>query len=133
MDVNLEYINELAKYTGGVVCMTGSNDYVTCGMTGKRYLVCHNVPQLQLITAAGCSLSSLIAGFLATAIEQDDGKRDYAIATAHATAYFSLAAEEACKKLGPDSGPGSLRVELLNTLQNITPQKVKALTKIQQL
>lgn len=132
--IDFHEIDALAKTTGAIVCVTGSLDYISCGLTGQKYLVKHDVPLLQSITATGCSLSSLIGGFLATA----KCSSQYALATAHATAFFSLAAERALKKLEEAGsvttiGPGSFRVALLDTLHSISPQELDAFAKIHQV
>ena len=134
--------------------VTGSVDYVTDGTSGV--LVCHNVPELQAITAVrskpnlttrcespgkyshcglalclqtGCSLSSLIGAFIAV----DD---NHCRAAAHACAYFSLAAERAANNLrqsGAHVGPGSMRVATLDWLAGLDPDVMKALARIEPL
>eukprot|EP01134_Creolimax_fragrantissima_P003193 CFRG3193T1 len=136
MDVDLRYVDALAEAISGVVCMTGSADYISCGSTGKAFIVKHNVPELQYVTAAGCSLSALIGGFLARTDKAADGNKDYALATAHAAAYYSLAAQEGVKKLKIDNelpGPGTIRVALIDMLFKISPEQVASLAKIEKI
>lgn len=139
VDKNL--VDALARKIGGVVCMTGSVDYVTDGGANKFY-VCHDVPELQMITAAGCSLSSLAAAFASV-----DPDRNLARGTAHACAYFSLCADLAAKELRheardpcngdaghvPVAAPGALRTRLMDYLCKISPQQMRAFCKIQQV
>lgn len=109
-DVNLEMIDALALHMGGVVCMTGAHDYVTDGK--QKFSIQHEVPELQDVIASGCALGSVVAGF--NAVE----KENPAVATAHAVAYFTLAAEKARDGAG-GAGPGSLRVGLMDCLKNL--------------
>ena len=64
--------------------MTGSTDYVTDGSTKNRLLVKHNVPELQAITATGCSLSSLVGAFVALGVEGMEKKQSAVWSAAHA-------------------------------------------------
>jgi hydroxyethylthiazole kinase len=118
----IKLVDALALEIGGVVVMTGSMDYITDG-ANDRYVVCHDVPSLQAITATGCSLSSLIAAFIALDSEQP------ARAAAHACAMYSLAAEEAART-NPGMGPGSMRAALLDALHHIDAQTMRAMTRI---
>eukprot|EP00123_Amoebidium_parasiticum_P012231 comp21206_c0_seq1/m.28823 comp21206_c0_seq1/g.28823 ORF comp21206_c0_seq1/g.28823 comp21206_c0_seq1/m.28823 type:complete len:273 (-) comp21206_c0_seq1:376-1194(-) len=115
----LEAGNSLAKSIGCVVAISGAVDYIT---DGTRVVEVHNSePLLQKITATGCSVTSLIAAYVAAS------ESEPIYATAHALAIFCLAAERAsvhCK------GPGSLRVGLLDELHNITSADVQAGVKI---
>ena len=58
------------------------------------------------ITAAGCSLTSIICAFLGVGIAPME-------ATAFALACFAIASEMAAEKA---KGPGSLRMELMDAL-----------------
>jgi hydroxyethylthiazole kinase/thiamine-phosphate diphosphorylase len=132
--VDLRYVDALASHTGGVVVTTGSVDYVSCGRTGRRFLVKHDVPQLQFVTAAGCALSALIGGFLAAAPRLQNGEKDFALASAHAVAYYTVAAQKACENDGQEGmGPGSVRTALLDKLYAISPQELVACAKIEAL
>ena len=115
----------LAKKINGIVVMTGSKDYITDG--DRSYVVVHDVPGLQSITAAGCSLSSLIGGFLAT-----DKDQDYLRAAVHACAFFSLAAQQATWS-NKTMGPGSLRVQLMDKLASMSGETMEALAQIERV
>ncbi|KAK8819286.1 hypothetical protein WA577_003752 [Blastocystis sp. JDR] len=95
----------LAKEYHCVVGITGEVDYVT---DGDRVIEIHNgVEMCTLITAAGCSLTSIICAFLAIGIPPME-------ATAFTLACFGVASEMAAEKA---KGPGSLRVmELMDAL-----------------
>lgn len=125
LSVNLSVVDALARATGGVVVMTGAKDYVTDG-SGRRALVSHNVPTLQYITAAGCSLSSLIAGFCSTDTQADPFR-----GAVHACAFFSLAAERASRLPEYSRGPGSHRVGLMDQLANLDAETMAALARIE--
>jgi len=106
-EVGMGIVRRLAKSLGGAtICMTGATDYISDG-NEHSYLVKHSVPQLQLVTATGCSLSSLIAGFIATRavlnhevrdnvdLEEKNSNKTFLIpeAVAHACAFYTLAAK----------------------------------------
>jgi len=95
-----------------VVAVSGAVDVVT---DGKQELFVRNgVPMLTKITAAGCSVTALIAAFVATSPPEERVS-----ATAHALAYFGVAAEESSAK-----GPGSLRVDLLDNLYTMDESRI---------
>ena len=123
--VHPRILAEVAQKINGVVVMTGTKDYITDG--NRSYVVAHDVPGLQNITAAGCSLSSLIGGFLATAEDQD-----HLTASVHACAYFSMAAQEAALDKAT-AGPGSLRVQLMDNLENLSSETMEAFAHIERL
>lgn len=100
-----EHADELAKRTGAVVAVTGSEDYVTDG--GREPVVLSGGdPRMPQITALGCSLSALVGACLAVHDDAYD-------ATAAALVMMSSAGERA----GVDAdGPGSLRWRLIDEL-----------------
>eukprot|EP00775_Hariotina_reticulata_P010516 gene10516-10676_t len=100
----------LAAYYGCIVAVSGATDLVT---DGKTVLAVDNgVEMLPRITAAGCSVTALIAGFCAV-VQSGEAL----LATAAALAVFGYAAE-----LGAvgATGPGSLRVGLLDHLYQLS-------------
>nr|ADI46896.1 THI10f [Volvox carteri f. nagariensis] len=118
----LEAAKALASKHGCIVAVSGAVDYVT---DGRRVVaVCNGHELLTLITAAGCSLTALIAAFLAAVPPPD-----HLLATAHALAVFGLAAEEGLK-LTPRPGPGSLRVALMDCLHLMSKEAVLAGARI---
>lgn len=123
LGVNYAIIDKLAHEIQGVVVMTGAKDYVTDGK--RKYFVSHNVPELQLITAAGCSLSSLIAGFVAT-----DSNSDVLRGAIHACAFYSLCAEQAMYER-TYQGPGTLRADFIDFLSTMNYESIEALTRIE--
>ncbi|KAK6790181.1 hypothetical protein RDI58_013981 [Solanum bulbocastanum] len=104
----VEAAKSLAQQSGSVIAISGAVDYIT---DGDRVVCVHNgVPMLQKITASGCSVTALIAAFVAVdpshAVE----------ATASALAIFGVASE-----IGMDMarGPASLRTLLIDSLYGL--------------
>lgn len=145
--VDLAVVDAMARAIGGVVVMTGSVDYVTDGGS-NRYRICHDVPELQAITATGCSLSSLIAAFVGAC--DTHNAESHARAAAHACAYFTLAAERAALELRNSNstagrfqfsdsqfskqasvGSGSMRVAMLDSLGALDEDAMRALARIE--
>ncbi|CAI5469453.1 unnamed protein product [Closterium sp. Yama58-4] len=120
---------QLAAEWGTVVAVSGATDFITNGHT---VLACHNgVPLLQAITATGCSVTALIAAFVAAAAAAA-ADADAApggpvspplLATASALAISGLASEAASAAPGV-KGPGSLRVGLMDALYSLTQEQV---------
>eukprot|EP00959_Pyramimonas_sp_CCMP1952_P150063 3140058-Pyramimonas_sp.AAC.1 len=77
---------------------------------------------LTLVTAAGCSVTALIAAFVAAA-----RPGEALLATTYALSIFGLAAEEALKEA---KGPGSFRVGLLDTLYTLDEDAVSQSARI---
>ncbi|KAK9833621.1 hypothetical protein WJX74_000869 [Apatococcus lobatus] len=104
----LQHAQQLARDLGCIVAVSGAVDKVT---DGKRTLSVRNgVEMLTYITAAGCSVTALAAAFISAEPE------DPLFATAAALSIFGLSAELGA--LG--SGPGSLRVGMMDKLFNMT-------------
>ncbi len=100
----LDAARQLAENSGAVIAVTGAVDYVT---DGSRVVEIHNGhPLMTRVTGLGCSATAVIGAFLAV-------ESDALAATAAALAVFGLAGELAAERA---RGPGSLQVELLDTL-----------------
>ncbi len=97
----------LARTTGCVVAMTGQSDFVT---DGTREVVVHGgdarMPQ---VTALGCALSSLVAGFCAV-------HEDPFVASVAALGVFAVAGGRAGQQA---QGPGTLRLHLMDELAGL--------------
>jgi hydroxyethylthiazole kinase len=126
-DLNYDLIDTIARKMGGTVVVTGSSDYCTDG-ADHRYLALHSAPGLQKVTAAGCSLGSLVGGFLAMR-----GAGSAALASAQACAFYTLATQEAEKAAGGSCGPGTLRVGLMDQLAHMDDETIRAMTRIERL
>lgn len=102
--------NSSTTRTGGktTVAVTGATDYVASGNSLASLDNGHAL--MSCITGLGCSLSAVIGAFIAV-------EKDHFSATVAAISYFSLAGELAEKV---SNGPGSLQVELLDQLFNMT-------------
>jgi len=106
----LEAGKQLAKRYGNVVAISGKEDLVT---DGERVIgVDNGVTMLAKITATGCSLTAIMAAFLAVAA---DGSSDsIMLAAAYAFSVFGICAENV-----EYEGPGSLRVRMIDKLYNM--------------
>lgn len=109
----------LAAQTGGVVAVTGVVDYVTDGT--RAYRVSNGHEMMPKITALGCSLTGIVAGFAAG--------QDPLEATVAALAFYGLAGEAAATGA---QGPGSLAVGFLDALHDMTPEALTAGARITQ-
>lgn len=109
----------LAREMGVVVAVTGAVDYATDGKRALRVSGGH--PLMKRITATGCALSAMSGAFLA--VEEDS-----LAATGHALACMSVAGEIAG---GQAQGPGTFRVQLLDSLYNLSPDKLNELASIE--
>lgn len=112
-----EAANALARQTGAVVAVTGAVDYVTDGVRAWR--VMNGDPMMPRITALGCALTGLVAGFIVGRAPLD--------ATAAALAFYGLAAEQAAREA---KGPASLAIGLVDALHRITPDELDAGARI---
>lgn len=98
----------LAQTSGAIVAVSGATDVVT---DGNRVVGAHNgVAMMQKITATGCSVTALIAGFVAI------DKSHVLDATVSALAVFGVAGELGMKMA---KGPASLRMHLIDALYGL--------------
>lgn len=104
-----EAARRLARATGGVVAVTGPEDFVTDGRRDLR--VAGGDPMMTRVTALGCALSALVAAFLATG-------RPALEATAAALACYGLAGARAGRAA---SGPGGFAPLFLDALAAVDP------------
>lgn len=109
----VEAAKSLAKSSGCIVAVSGAVDFVT---DGQRVVGAQNgVAMMQKITATGCSVTALIAAFVAI-----DPLHAFE-ATATALSIFGIAGE-----IGMDmaKGPASLRVHLIDSLYGLDQDTV---------
>ncbi|XP_027366848.1 hydroxyethylthiazole kinase isoform X2 [Abrus precatorius] len=98
----------LARTSGAIVAVSGATDVVT---DGNKVVSAHNgVPLMQKITATGCSVTALIAAFVAV------DKYQALEATVSALAVFGVAGELGMKLA---KGPASLRIHLIDALYGL--------------
>lgn len=115
----LEAAKELAQATGAIVAVSGAVDIVT---DGNRVVGAHNgVAMLQKITATGCSVTALIAAFVA--VDQSHALE----ATAAALSVFGVASEIG---MSMANGPASLRMHLIDSLHGLNENAVISRVKI---
>ncbi|KAK9671774.1 hypothetical protein RND81_12G054100 [Saponaria officinalis] len=118
----LEAGKSLAQASGAVVAVSGDVDIVT---DGNQVIGAHNgVPIMQQITATGCSVTALIAAFVA--VEPTHALE----ATVSALSIFGIVGE-----LGMESekGPASLRVNLIDSLYGLDEGTVDHRVKVSSL
>ena len=104
----------LAPGADVLVAITGAQDVVRLGT--RTAAVSNGSPLMARVTAMGCALTALAAGFLAVA-------DDTFAATVTALAAFGLAGEVAAERA---RGPGTFPAELLDALALMTPDDLRA-------
>src|SRR5690606_36134904 len=108
----------LARSAHTIVAMTGQVDYVTDGT--RTVSIENGHAMMERVTALGCSLSSMVGAFL--------GANDNAFdATVAALAVFAVAGEIAAEK---SPGPGSLQLNLLDTLYTLNEETLESRARI---
>ncbi len=108
----------LALRSRAVVAVTGPVDYVTDGTRALRVANGHAL--MPKVTALGCSLTGVVAAFLATG-------EDALEATAAALAFYGLAGERAAQGA---QGPGSFAVAFVDALHALGPAELDAGARI---
>jgi hydroxyethylthiazole kinase len=110
----IEACIKLAHQYHTIVAATGRTDIVTDGE--RTCLLNNGVPQLTLITGAGCMVGAMAAAAVGACA-------DNYTATAAAVMAMGLAAEKAAKVVSKD-GPGSFRVKLFDCIYSLTEDDV---------
>lgn len=108
----LSAAQNLAKSTGSVVVITGEVDYITDGTT--THTVEGGDPIMTSVTGMGCTSTALVGAFLAV-------ESDALVAATSAMALMSLAGERAAAY---SKGSGSMQINFLDELYNLTPDLV---------
>jgi hydroxyethylthiazole kinase len=109
----------LARELNTALAITGPVDLVT---DGERVVhVSNGHPLMGFVTGTGCTATTTIGAFLAV-------DNDPVSATATALAFFGLAGEVAGQK---NEAPGSFMIGMLDALYTITPEDLKAGSKIE--
>lgn len=115
-----EAAQQLTQYAK-VVVITGAIDWATDGT--HSYSVNHGHPMMTQVTALGCALTALIAGFIGanTLKTEDSNSNSSSLLNAATTAlcYYGQAGELAAQKA---QGPGSFYVHFLDALYNLEAQ-----------
>ncbi|ONK79529.1 uncharacterized protein A4U43_C01F7280 [Asparagus officinalis] len=118
----MDAAKSLALKTGAIVAVSGAVDFIT---DGSRAVGAHNgVPMMQKITATGCTVTALIAAFVAVV------PSNAFEAAACALSIFGLAGE-----LGMDMarGPASLRMHMIDSLYSLNEETVISRVRIASL
>ena len=113
-DAALGAAEHLARTTGAVVAVTGETDFITDGT--MTWATPWGHPLMTRVVGTGCSLSALVAAFVAQA-------PDRLKAVASACAVAGLCGERA---VGSCRGPGSFKVEFLDALHALSPDELRA-------
>lgn len=113
-----ELAAELARELGCVVAVTGAVDYVTDG--DRLLAVANGHPMMTRVTALGCTATALIGAFLGVS-------SDPLVAAAHGLGILGLAGEIAAQEA---SGPGTLRLHLIDALYSMDSATVEAGVRI---
>ncbi|WP_245184599.1 hydroxyethylthiazole kinase [Halomonas salinarum] len=104
---------QLARQTGAVVAVTGEQDLVTDGQRLVRVAGGH--PLMPKVTTLGCSLTGVVAAFIAAA-------EDTLAATVAALCCYATAGELAG---GEAKGPGSFAVAFIDALHALDAQALE--------
>jgi hydroxyethylthiazole kinase len=110
--------DRLALATGSVVVISGAVDYVTDGKNAIR--IANGHPMMTRVTGMGCTATAMIGAFLAVT-EQP------LIAAAQAMLMMGVAGELARERA---KGPGSLQVEFLDLLYELTGEQIIARARL---
>ena len=110
------YLNE--NY-GSVVCVSGKVDYIIDN--GKEVKISNGHPLMGKITGMGCTASALIGAFVGS-------HQNHFEAVAAAMAYLGVAGELAAVQ---SSGPGSLQMNILDKLHNLSEEEFLDVVNIQ--
>ncbi|MBC7237452.1 MAG: hydroxyethylthiazole kinase [Chloroflexi bacterium] len=113
-DTALEAARQLSLAHGCTVCVSGATDYVLAEDTLIR--VHNGHPLMPRVTGLGCTASALCGAFAAV----NDSPP---AAAAHAMAVLGIAGELAA---ACSAGPGSLQVNLLDALYNLSAEQIAA-------
>lgn len=117
--VTLETAHSAAKSLGATVVITGPRDAVSDGT--RSVLLGNGTTMLTYVTGTGCMTTSLIASFAAVT--------DPFIAAAAGVTTMGLAGERAMTQ-GGDAGPGTFHQLVLDSVYQMTPQRVASWGKV---
>ncbi|XP_004299215.1 PREDICTED: hydroxyethylthiazole kinase [Fragaria vesca subsp. vesca] len=118
----VESAKSLARASGAIVAVSGAVDIVT---DGERVVGAHNgVAMMTKITATGCSVTALVAAFVAVE------KTHVLEATAAALSLFGIAGEIGMEMA---NGPATLRIHLIDSLHRLDEACVLSRVKITSL
>ena len=124
-DDAITHAKVLAKECDCVVVVTGKSDYVTDGTCVIS--VSNGHPVLPKITATGCSLSSIMAAFVA--VVDSTNQEQVMKACAHALCVFGIAGQLAADRSMVHGivCPGSTRAHLVDALTYMKSENIQKL------
>ena len=114
----LEAGKKLALQKGTVVSISGQEDFITDGKTVN--IIKNGSTMMPKVTGLGCTASAITGAFAAV-------NNNMLAAATHAMAIMGIAGEIAVKK---SDGPGSLQVNFLDTLYNLTGEMIERELKV---
>ena len=118
-NISIDTLNQLATHSATIIALTGKSDIVSSSLPPVSI---HNGSAVMAaITAMGCALTGLIAGFLAV---EDDNR----LATVSAIVFFGLAGELAETA---SRGPGTFVPHFLDALSNLSRDEISTGAKLQ--
>jgi len=114
----MDSARHLSQQLGGVVCVSGETDTII--HKDKMVLIRNGHALMPKVTGLGCTATALCGAFAAV-------EPDFFRATAAAMAMMGIAGEIAAEK---SSGPGSLQVQFLDALYNMTGADIEKRLKM---
>ena len=118
-DQTLHAVQALAKAKSCIVSVSGATDIISDGQT--TYRITNGHPLMGRVTGLGCTTTSLIGAFLA--VDNSPVK-----SANNAIALMGIAGEMAAKDA---KGPGSLQLNIYDTLYSITASDLEEHLKIE--
>lgn len=112
-DDAVDSAQQLALRTGAIVVVSGEIDYITDG--NRVETISNGSSMMPLVTAMGCTASSMIGAFAAV------HQHNLLEASLHAMAVMGVAGQIAAQKA---AGPGSLLTHFVDTLYNLTAEEL---------
>jgi len=117
-DKAIESAYKIYQKTGAIVCISGNKDYIV----GDKIIEVNNGNSMMTkVTGLGCSATAIIGCFLAL-------KKDSFIESVSGVSVFSIAGELASNN---SKGPGSLQLNLYDSLYHISEKEINTLMKYQ--
>jgi hydroxyethylthiazole kinase len=111
-DAAVDSARALARQTGAVVVISGSEDYIT---NGETLLTTRNGnPLMARVTGMGCTATAVIGAFIAV-------NSNILVATAHAMAIMGIAGELAAER---SEGPGSMQWQFYDSLHTLSEKDI---------
>jgi hydroxyethylthiazole kinase len=104
----IEAAKNLAVQTGGVVVISGVEDFITDGVSILS--VKNGSPLMPKVTGMGCTATAVVAAFSAV-------NPNFLLAAAHAMAVMGIAGELAAQK---STGPGTMQLHFLDVLYTLS-------------